>query len=105
MNTSTAALPPSTSGQVSGTLPVPGQGPLAIPVGTAKYWARVSQMELMIISILACLTADEEGLQITSVAAQTAPKHSSAPAPASKAPPPSSKTPTTPTSQIPRRVV
>ncbi|KAG6870917.1 hypothetical protein C0995_009726 [Termitomyces sp. Mi166 len=67
MNTSTAALPLSTSGQVSGTLPVPGEGPLATPVRTAKYWAHISQMELMITGILAHLAAIEEGLQITSV--------------------------------------
>ncbi|KAG6871842.1 hypothetical protein C0995_015856 [Termitomyces sp. Mi166 len=71
-NTSTAAPLPSTSGQVSSTLPIP---------------------------------AIEEGLQIASVTAQTASKHSSAPAPASKAPPPSLKTSTAPTSQIPRHVL
>ncbi|KAG6901113.1 hypothetical protein C0995_000509, partial [Termitomyces sp. Mi166 len=92
---------PSTSGQASGTLPIPDKGLLATPIRTAKYWAHVSQMELMITGILAHLTAIEKGLQITSVAAQTAPKHSSAPAPASKAPPTSLKTPTASTSQIP----
>ncbi|KAG6894205.1 hypothetical protein C0995_014826, partial [Termitomyces sp. Mi166 len=62
-------------------------------------------MELMVTGILARFAAIKEGLQITSVTTQTAPKHNSAPAPASKAPPPLSKTPTTPTSQIPRCVV
>ncbi|KAG6859913.1 hypothetical protein C0995_002028, partial [Termitomyces sp. Mi166 len=92
-NTSTAALLPSTSSQASGILPIPGSGPSATPVRTAKYWAQVSQMELMITGILACLAAIEEGLQIASVAVQTAPKHSSALAPASKAPFPLLKTP------------
>ncbi|KAG6882584.1 hypothetical protein C0995_014351, partial [Termitomyces sp. Mi166 len=88
-----AALPPSTSGQVSGTLPVLGSGPLATLVRTAKYWAQVSQMKLMITSILACFAAIEEGLQIAFITAQTASKHSSALALASKAPPSSLKTP------------
>ncbi|KAG6859125.1 hypothetical protein C0995_011327, partial [Termitomyces sp. Mi166 len=34
-NTSTAAPLPSTSGQASGTLPIPSEGPSATPVGTA----------------------------------------------------------------------
>ncbi|KAG6884049.1 hypothetical protein C0995_011068, partial [Termitomyces sp. Mi166 len=68
-NTSTAAPLPSTSGQVSGTLPVLGEGPSATPVRTVKYWAHVSQMELMITGILAHLAAIKEGLQIASVAA------------------------------------
>ncbi|KAG6886492.1 hypothetical protein C0995_007392 [Termitomyces sp. Mi166 len=104
-NTSTAAPLPITSGQASGTPPILGEGLSATPVGTAKYWACVSQMELMITGILACLAAIEEGLQITSIAAQTASKHSSALAPASKAPPPSLKTSTASTSRIPQRVV
>ncbi|KAG6901245.1 hypothetical protein C0995_014651 [Termitomyces sp. Mi166 len=66
MNTSTAAPLPSTSGQASGTLPILGSGPLVALVGTAKYWAHISQMELMITGILAHLAAIEEGLQITS---------------------------------------
>ncbi|KAG6870488.1 hypothetical protein C0995_012677 [Termitomyces sp. Mi166 len=62
-------------------------------------------MELMITSILACLSAIEEGLQITFIAAQTAPKHSSTLALASKAPPSSLETSTIPTSQILQCVV
>ncbi|KAG6870177.1 hypothetical protein C0995_014760, partial [Termitomyces sp. Mi166 len=75
MNTSTAVPLPSTSGQASGTPPISGKGPSVTSVRTAKYWAHVSQMELMITSILARLAAIEKGLQIASVAAQTAPKH------------------------------
>ncbi|KAG6898852.1 hypothetical protein C0995_008080 [Termitomyces sp. Mi166 len=104
VNTHTTAPSPSTSGQASGTPPIPGEGPSATPVGTAKYWARVSQMELMITSIMAHLAVIEDGLQIASVAARIAPQPSKVPASASKAPPPSSKTPTTPTSCIPQRV-
>ncbi|KAG6858941.1 hypothetical protein C0995_012768, partial [Termitomyces sp. Mi166 len=96
VNTHTTAPLPSTSGHVSGTLPILGEGPLTTPVGTAKYWAHISQMELMITSIMACLTVIEDGLQIASVAAQTAPQPSTALALASRAPPSSSKTPTTP---------
>ncbi|KAG6882857.1 hypothetical protein C0995_013577, partial [Termitomyces sp. Mi166 len=104
VNTCMTAPSPSTAGQASGTPPIPGEGPSATPVGTAKYWAHISQMELMITSIMARLAVIEDGLQIASVAAQKAPQPSKAPASASKAPPPSSKTPTAPTSRIPQRV-
>ncbi|KAG6859926.1 hypothetical protein C0995_001832 [Termitomyces sp. Mi166 len=104
MNTYTTAPTPSTSGQASGTPPILGEGLSATLIGTAKYWAHVSQMELMITSIMAHLTVIEDGLQIASVAAQKAPQPSKVPASASKAPPSSSKTPTMPTSRIPRRV-
>ncbi|KAG6899084.1 hypothetical protein C0995_007142 [Termitomyces sp. Mi166 len=104
MNTPTTAPLSGISGQASGTPPILGEGPSATPVRTAKYWACVSQMELMITGIMARLAVIEDGLQIASVAAQKAPKPSSAPALASKAPSPSSKTPTTPTSRIPQRV-
>ncbi|KAG6882270.1 hypothetical protein C0995_015233 [Termitomyces sp. Mi166 len=52
---------------------------------------------------MAHLAVIEDGLQIASVAARTAPQPSKVPASASKAPPPSSKTSTMPTSHIPRR--
>ncbi|KAG6887228.1 hypothetical protein C0995_000305 [Termitomyces sp. Mi166 len=104
VNTRTTAPLPGTAGQASGTPPVPGEGSSATPVGTAKYWARVSQMELMITSIMARLAVIEDGLQIASVATRKAPQPSKAPSSASKAPPPSSKTSTVPTSRIPRRV-
>ncbi|KAG6883772.1 hypothetical protein C0995_011608 [Termitomyces sp. Mi166 len=103
VNTHTTAPSPGTAGQASGTPPVPGEGPSATPVGTAKYWARVSQMELMITSIMARLAVIEDGLQIASVTARKAPQPSKVPSSASKAPSPSSKTPTAPTSRIPRR--
>ncbi|KAG6857806.1 hypothetical protein C0995_005189, partial [Termitomyces sp. Mi166 len=74
VNTCTTAPLPSTAGQASGTSPVPGEGPSATPVGTAKYWACVSQMELMITSIMARLAVIEDGLQIASVAARKAPQ-------------------------------
>ncbi|KAG6871651.1 hypothetical protein C0995_001805 [Termitomyces sp. Mi166 len=104
VNTRMTAPSPSTAGQASGTPPILGEGPLATPVSTAKYWARISQMELMITSIMARLAVIEDGLQIALVAAQTAPQPSKVPALASKAPPPSSKTSTAPTSRIPRHV-
>ncbi|KAG6880909.1 hypothetical protein C0995_003862, partial [Termitomyces sp. Mi166 len=94
-----------TAGPTSGTPPVPGEGPSATPASTAEYWSRVSQMELMITSIMACLAVIEDGLQIALIATQKASQPSKATASASKAPPPSSKTPTVPTSRIPRRVV
>ncbi|KAG6886639.1 hypothetical protein C0995_006314 [Termitomyces sp. Mi166 len=104
VNTCMTAPLPSTAGQASGTPPIPGEGPSATLVGTAKYWAHVSQMELMITSIMACLTVIEDGLQIASVTTQKAPQPSKVLASASKAPPSSSKTPTAPTSHIPRHV-
>ncbi|KAG6901352.1 hypothetical protein C0995_013173 [Termitomyces sp. Mi166 len=104
VNTRTTAPSPSTTGQASGTPPIPSEGPSATPVSTAKYWARISQMELMITSIMAHLAVIEDGLQIASVTARTAPQPSKVLASASKAPSPSSKTSTTPTSHIPRRV-
>ncbi|KAG6869436.1 hypothetical protein C0995_003100, partial [Termitomyces sp. Mi166 len=69
VNTRTTAPSPSTAGQASGTLPIPGEGPSATLVGTAKYWARISQMELMITSIMARLAVIEDGLQIALVTA------------------------------------
>ncbi|KAG6898652.1 hypothetical protein C0995_008953 [Termitomyces sp. Mi166 len=68
MNTHTTALLPSTADHPSGTPPILGEGPSVTPVGTAKYWAHVSQMELMITSIMARLAVIEDGLQIASVA-------------------------------------
>ncbi|KAG6902259.1 hypothetical protein C0995_002410, partial [Termitomyces sp. Mi166 len=76
VNTRMTAPSPSTAGQASGTPPILGEGPSATPVSTAKYWAHVSQMELMITSIMARLAVIEDGLQIASVAAQTAPQPS-----------------------------
>ncbi|KAG6859688.1 hypothetical protein C0995_005671, partial [Termitomyces sp. Mi166 len=69
MNTRTTAPSPSTTGQASGTSPILGEGPSVTPVSTAKYWARISQMELMITSIMAHLAVIEDGLQIASVTA------------------------------------
>ncbi|KAG6858973.1 hypothetical protein C0995_012535 [Termitomyces sp. Mi166 len=96
VNTCMTAPSPSTAGQASGTPPIPGEGHSATPVGTAKYWAHISQMELMITSIMARLAVIEDSLQIALVAAQKAPQLSTALASASKAPSPSLKTPTTP---------
>ncbi|KAG6898650.1 hypothetical protein C0995_008957 [Termitomyces sp. Mi166 len=104
VNTCTTAPLPSTAGLTSGTPSVPDEGPSATTAGTAEYWSRVSQMELIITSIMACLAVIEDGLQITSIATRKASQPSKAMALASKAPPPSSKTPTAPTSRIPRRV-
>ncbi|KAG6860686.1 hypothetical protein C0995_008678 [Termitomyces sp. Mi166 len=71
---STTAPLPCTSSQAPGTPLVPGSGSSAIPVGTAKYWAQVSQMELIMTEILACLAVIEQGSQIAAAAAQTASK-------------------------------
>ncbi|KAG6892146.1 hypothetical protein C0995_005170, partial [Termitomyces sp. Mi166 len=60
VNTRMTAPSPSTAGQASGTLPILGEGPSATLVGTAKYWACVSQMELMITSIMARLAVIED---------------------------------------------